>query len=143
MSVPVFYASVLDIIYTRVLSKFLFISVDAVQFVSAGEVISMKQRSLIITVAMTSAILMWTSGASLAADYKSAILANPCAGCHGTDGASPGPIPPINSMPGSYISSAMKDYKSGKRKGTVMNRIARGYTDEEIDLMAKHFDATK
>ena len=102
----------------------------------------MKQKSLIIVV-MTSVILMWMSGTSLAADYRPAMLANPCAGCHGTDGASPGPIPPINSMPGSYISSAMMDYKSGKRKGTVMNRIARGYTDKEIELMAKHFDATK
>ncbi len=103
----------------------------------------MKQKPLMITVVMTSAILMWMSGASLAADYRSAMLANPCGGCHGTDGASPGPIPAINSMPGSSIASAMKDFKSGKRKGTVMGRIARGYTDEEIDLMAKHFGATK
>ena len=79
----------------------------------------------------------------MAADYRPAMLANPCGGCHGTDGASPGPIPAINSMPGSDIASAMKDYKSGKRKGTVMGRIARGYTDKEIDLMAKHFGSTK
>lgn len=103
----------------------------------------MKQKPLRITVVMSAALFLWISGISLAADYQPAMLANPCAGCHGTDGASPGPIPAINSMPGSYIASAMKDFKSGKRKGTVMNRIARGYTDEEIDLMAKHFSATK
>ena len=103
----------------------------------------MKQKSLITSVVFTFVILMWISGASQAADYRPAMLANPCGGCHGTDGASPGPIPPINSMPGSYIATAMKDFKSGKRKGTVMGRIARGYTDEEIDLMAKHFGATK
>ena len=103
----------------------------------------MKQKPLRITVVMSAAIFMWISGVGVAADYRPAMLANPCAGCHGTDGASPGPIPAINGMPGSYIASAMKDFKSGKRKGTVMGRIARGYTDEEIDLMAKHFGATK
>jgi len=37
----------------------------------------------------------------------------------------------------------MKAFKSGERKGTVMNRIARGYTDEEIELMAKHLSSAK
>ena len=84
----------------------------------------MKQKPLRITVVMSAALFLWISGISLAADYRPAMLANPCGGCHGTDGASPGPIPAINSMPGSSIASAMKDYKSGKRKGTVMGRIA-------------------
>ena len=82
-------------------------------------------------------------GTSLAADYRSAMLANPCAGCHGTDGASPGSIPSIKGLPSKHLASTMKDYKSGKRQGTVMNRIARGYTDEEIELMAKHFSSAK
>lgn len=103
----------------------------------------MKQKPLRITVLMSAVILLWISGASLAADLRPAMLANPCAGCHGTDGASPGSIPSIKGLPSSYLISAMKAFKSEKRKGTVMNRIAKGYTDEEIELMAKHFENTK
>ena len=103
----------------------------------------MKQKPLRITVVLSAVIFMWISGVSLAADYRPAMLANPCAGCHGTDGASPGSIPSIKGMPGDYLVSTMKAFKSGKRKGTVMNRIARGYTDEEIELMAKHFSSAK
>ncbi len=103
----------------------------------------MKQKPLRITVVMSAILFMWVSGVSLAADYRPAMLANPCAGCHGTDGASPGSIPSIKGLPSSYLISAMKAFKSEKRKATVMNRIAKGYTDEEIELMAKHFANTK
>jgi sulfide dehydrogenase cytochrome subunit len=103
----------------------------------------MKQKPLIIPMVFASAILVLVSGVSVAADYRPAMLANPCAGCHGTDGASPGSIPSIKGMPSAYLVSVMKAFKSDQRKGTVMNRIAKGYTDEEIGLMAKHFASKK
>jgi sulfide dehydrogenase cytochrome subunit len=103
----------------------------------------MKQKPSVTLTTLGSAILVWMSGASLAADYRPAMLANPCAGCHGTDGASPGPIPSIKGLSSKYLVSAMKDYKADKRAGTVMNRIAKGYTDEEINLIAEHFARAK
>jgi len=103
----------------------------------------MKQKLLRISVVVTSVFFIWVANVSLAADYRPAMLANPCAGCHGTDGASPGSIPSIKGLSSSHLVSVMKAFKSGERKGTVMNRIARGYTDEEIELMAKHFSSAK
>jgi cytochrome subunit of sulfide dehydrogenase len=74
------------------------------------------------------------------ADSKSEMLANTCAGCHGTDGSSHGPATPtIASLSKDYFISSMKDFKSGKRPSTVMDRIAKGYSDEEIEAMATHF----
>jgi len=35
----------------------------------------------------------------------------------------------------------MKDFKSGARVSTVMMRHARGYSDEEIHLIAEYFGA--
>lgn len=35
----------------------------------------------------------------------------------------------------------MKDYKSGKRPSTVMSRIAKGYSDDDITAMAKYFQS--
>ncbi|MDT8384792.1 MAG: cytochrome c [Gammaproteobacteria bacterium] len=101
----------------------------------------MKQKNHKTLIALVGGLFLFTTGNSLATDYRPAMLANPCAGCHGPDGASPGPIPPLKGLPGSYIISAMQAFKTDQRQGTVMNRIAKGYTDEEIKLMAGYFEA--
>lgn len=66
------------------------------------------------------------------------VLALSCASCHGTNGQSPGSIPAINGKSASYIESAMRQFREGKRYATVMNRIAKGYSDEEIKLLATY-----
>lgn len=85
------------------------------------------------------AILMLSSQAHAADDMGAAMLANTCASCHGPDGKSPGAIPSLNHLSADYIAGAMKDFKTDKRTATVMNRIAKGYTDEEIERMAQYF----
>jgi len=68
------------------------------------------------------------------------MLSETCAGCHGTDGASGGPaIPSIAGMNGEYFVELMKGYKNDEVYGTIMNRIAKGYNDEEIALMGTFF----
>ncbi|MEE9448026.1 MAG: c-type cytochrome, partial [Arenicellales bacterium] len=63
-----------------------------------------------------------------------------CAGCHGTNGASTGPATPsIGGMSEIYMIDAMTDYKNGDRPSTIMTRIAKGYSDEEIVAMSKFF----
>jgi cytochrome c553 len=37
------------------------------------------------------------------------------------------------------LRTAMRDFKSGARAGTVMPEIARGYSDDEIDAIAAWF----
>lgn len=66
------------------------------------------------------------------------LLANSCFSCHGYDGRlSNATIPTLENYPASMIVSQMKAYRDGSRTGTIMNRHAKGYTDEEIELMAK------
>ena len=84
-------------------------------------------------------ILFFSPLSTQAEDLQSAIFATPCAGCHGPDGKSPGSIPSINHLSKSAIIFAMKAFKTDKRPGSVMNRIAKGYTDKEIELMAEYF----
>jgi sulfide dehydrogenase cytochrome subunit len=78
-----------------------------------------------------------------AADARAgmAMLGNACAPCHGTDGKSPDAIPALSGKSAAYIVQRMLEFKSGARQGTVMNRIARGYTDAEIAAVAQHFAA--
>jgi sulfide dehydrogenase cytochrome subunit len=77
-----------------------------------------------------------------AAGPSAAMLAGACAGCHGVDGSSVGPASPsIAGMSEAYFTRSMEDFKSGERPSTIMGRIARGYTTEEIELMAGFFAA--
>lgn len=67
-------------------------------------------------------------------------LAFTCAGCHGTDGSSVGPSSPsIAGMDPDVFTDAMLEYKNGKRSATIMDRIARGYTEEQIRGMGFFF----
>ena len=56
---------------------------------------------------------------------RGGMLSASCAGCHGTDGRSPGAIPSINGKSAEYIRSALEDFRSGKRESTVMGRHAK------------------
>jgi sulfide dehydrogenase cytochrome subunit len=71
------------------------------------------------------------------------MLSVSCAGCHGTDGHSPGSIPDISDKSAEYIRTSMEEFRSGKRDSTVMGRQAKGYTDEEIQLIAEYFAKQK
>jgi cytochrome subunit of sulfide dehydrogenase len=67
------------------------------------------------------------------------VLALSCSSCHGTDGRSVGIIPSINGRSTAYLESALKAFKSGSRYSTVMSRHARGYSDDEIRLIAEYY----
>ena len=41
------------------------------------------------------------------------------------------------------IVTAMQAFKSGRRPATVMDRIAKGFTDEEINAIAAWYAAQK
>lgn len=77
---------------------------------------------------------------ALEATAQASMLVNTCVACHGTDGSSVGPATPtIAGMRKPLFIKAMQDVKSGKRPSTVMGLIAKGYTDEEIEIMADYF----
>ncbi len=67
------------------------------------------------------------------------VLALSCTSCHGTDGKSAGIIPSIYGRSAVYLETALKAFKSGARYSTVMSRHAKGYSDEELRLIAEYF----
>lgn len=69
----------------------------------------------------------------------SSTLSNNCAGCHGTKGYSTEPMPIIAGFPAAYFSRIMRQFKNGKRPSTIMGRLARGYSESELDGMAAFF----
>ncbi len=73
---------------------------------------------------------------------SAAMLSHTCAGCHGTDGASAGEaMPTIAGMDKGYLVKVLEDYKDDLRSSTIMGRIMRGYSDQEIAAIASFFAA--
>ncbi|HLF97188.1 MAG TPA: hypothetical protein VI457_08605 [Methylococcaceae bacterium] len=66
-------------------------------------------------------------------------MALACAGCHGTDGHSRSGIPSIAARPPGEFADLMRGFRDGRRPATVMDRIARGYDDRDIALLAAYF----
>ncbi|MCP3669697.1 MAG: cytochrome c4 [Gammaproteobacteria bacterium] len=63
-----------------------------------------------------------------------------CAGCHGTDGSSVGPsMPAIAGMDPEVFVDAMKAYRDDQRNPTIMNRMAKAYSDKQFKDMAWFF----
>lgn len=100
-------------------------------------------RALILSAVGGASLLILTAPGQSAELTRGAMLSISCAGCHGTDGKSPGAMPSIYAKPADFIETALKEFGSGKRHSTVMGRHAKGYTDEEIKLIAEYFAGQK
>lgn len=73
------------------------------------------------------------------------VLAGACANCHGTDGRSPGGIPSIAGRPESVLLGHLRAFKSETPPPgtTIMDRLTRGYSDEQLQALAHHFSQIK
>ena len=100
----------------------------------------MTSRLLLAATAL--AVTAGTAVTATAQD-KPFALALSCAACHGTDGKSPGAIPTIAGRSAKDIKDALTAFKAGTRPSTVMTRLAKGYTDPEIDALADYFSKRK
>jgi cytochrome c553 len=71
-------------------------------------------------------------------------LSATCAGCHGTDGASAGgALPGLAGQSKEALVSSLKAFKAGARESTIMQQLAKGYTDEQIESIAAYLAAQK
>ncbi len=70
-------------------------------------------------------------------------VAASCANCHGTDGRSRGAVPSLAGRDKGELVRQMREFRDGKRGSTIMQQLARGYTDSEIESAAAYFAAQK
>lgn len=66
-------------------------------------------------------------------------LAATCTSCHGPDGVSQGEMASLAGMSRADIIRKMREFKTGSKPATVMQQLSKGYTDEQIELIAGWF----
>jgi sulfide dehydrogenase cytochrome subunit len=66
-----------------------------------------------------------------------------CTGCHPTSTRVTSPVPRLVGLERGAIVKAMQDFRSGQRAGTVMDRIAKGFTDDEVQAIAAWYAAQR
>ncbi len=91
------------------------------------------------------AMLAGLAAAAMPATAQDALrarsLAATCANCHGTTGQAVGDMKSLAGMPAGKLLAMVEDFKSGAQPATVMHQIAKGYTAEQLELIAGHFAA--
>jgi cytochrome subunit of sulfide dehydrogenase len=65
--------------------------------------------------------------------------ASSCSGCHGGTG----PVPTLAGRDAGGIVAALAAFRSGEKPGTVMGRIAKGFTPAESEAIATWWAAQK
>ena len=76
------------------------------------------------------------------ADERTEIMANNCAGCHGTDGiVGDSALIGLAGLDADLFIQTMKDFKTNERPSTIMRNVALALSDEEIAAMANYFEA--
>lgn len=92
---------------------------------------------------LVAAALIAAAPVGALADTSGRNLALSCYSCHGPAGKSPDTIPGIAGKSKAFIVQEMIGFRDGKRKSTVMQRIAKGYNDAEIRSLAGYLAGVK
>jgi cytochrome c553 len=90
---------------------------------------------------LAAAVVLTFSGIASAADAPPG--ASSCSGCHPATAGVATPVPRLAGRDAAQITTAMTEFRTGKRPATVMNRIAKGFTDDETKAIATYFAAQK
>lgn len=102
-----------------------------------------KQRFFLPSLLALGALTLDASVAQAADISTPAVLAGSCSTCHGPNGQSPGAMPSLAGLEPKYIMTRLKEFRSGEVPATLMNRIAKGYSDAEIEALGQYFTKTK
>jgi sulfide dehydrogenase cytochrome subunit len=87
-------------------------------------------------------LLLWLPfGGAMAADAPPG--ASSCSGCHPTSQSVDTPVKRLIGRKSEEIVAAVKAFRSGEKPATIMDRIAKGFTDDEIKAIADWYGAQK
>lgn len=97
-----------------------------------------RQRNLprLAALPLAAAVLAGT-GPALAAPSVETITRN-CVVCHGPKEAGQVEIPTLANYPAKKMVEMLAGFKADQKPATIMNRIAKAFSDEQIAAIAEH-----
>ncbi|MEY8689023.1 MAG: cytochrome c [Leptothrix sp. (in: b-proteobacteria)] len=103
-----------------------------------------QPRSGMLAALPLAALALLGSPAAQAMDaqtLRTRALAATCAHCHGTDGqAVQGEaLVRLADLPEDYILTQLTAFRTGQRPATIMHQISRGYSQEQLETLARYF----
>jgi cytochrome subunit of sulfide dehydrogenase len=69
--------------------------------------------------------------------------ASSCSGCHPVSASVDTPVKRLVGLKPEDIVAAVQAFRSGEKPATIMDRIAKGFTDDEIKKIADWYGAQK
>ena len=90
---------------------------------------------------LAGALLSALTAAASAADIPAGAAA--CSGCHPAKAGIDTPVPRLMGRDAAQIVAAMDEFRAGKRAATIMDRVAKGFTEDEVKAIAAWFAAQK
>ena len=91
-------------------------------------------------ISVAAAMVLLITGTGDAAEAPAG--ASSCTGCHAAASGS-NAMRALGGMPAAEIAAKMVAFKSGRTQATIMDRIAKGFTEEEIRAIATWYAAQK
>jgi cytochrome c553 len=92
---------------------------------------------------LAAAIGFASIAAAVAASAEPPAGAAACSGCHPASTRVASPVPRLAGLDRAAIVRALQEFRSGARPATVMDRIAKGFTDAEIQAIAAWYAVQK
>jgi len=90
------------------------------------------------------AAALLTAGVAAAQDGPSGqAMVQTCYVCHGPEGRSAEAVPALLRGQKEFVVRQMIEFKADRRPATIMNRIAKSYSDEQIAAIADYLAGLK
>jgi cytochrome subunit of sulfide dehydrogenase len=93
---------------------------------------------LILALAALALAIPWGEAASPAPPGASS-----CSGCHASNTSVDTPVPPLIGRRPAEIEQAMLAFRSGQKPAVIMDRIAKGFSPDEIKAIAAWYGEQK
>jgi len=106
-----------------------------------GVVGGTMKRERMLTV-LAAAVAAFAPAAVLAQSGQA--IVQTCFICHGPGGRNDGgAVATIAGLPKEHVARQMADFKADRRPGTIMNRIAKSYSDDQLVLIVDYLATLK
>lgn len=99
----------------------------------------MKRNKRISAIALGVGLaIACAAGPAAAADRSIEVIVANCAVCHGPNGKTAGHTPRLNNLTEEKIQEALTMFAKGDKAATIMDRISKGFTPEQVKAIAAH-----